>query len=58
MTGYHHYCSFYKRFGIVKINEFLSKLEYKYTGDWVCGITPTLRLDAMNEIFKKDWKSR
>ncbi|AND85370.1 DUF262 domain-containing protein [Clostridium tyrobutyricum] len=44
---------FYKRFGIVKINEFLSKLEYKYTGDWVCGITPTLRLDAMNEILKK-----
>jgi hypothetical protein len=44
---------FYKKFGIVKINEFLSKLEYKYTGDWVCGITPTLRLDAMNEILKK-----
>ncbi len=43
---------FSKKFGNHKIYEFLRKLEYKFTADWVCGITPTLRLDAMNTILK------
>jgi len=44
-----YYC--YK-FGLNKIDKFLKKLEYKFTGDWVCGVTPTIRLDAMNTILK------
>lgn len=44
-----YYC--YK-FGQNKIDEFLKKLEYKFTGDWVCGVTPTIRQDAMNTILK------
>lgn len=44
-----YYC--YK-FGTDRIDEFLRKLEYKFTGNWVCGVTPTLRLDAMNNILK------
>ncbi|WP_296863636.1 DUF262 domain-containing HNH endonuclease family protein [Thermosyntropha sp.] len=43
-----YYCC---KFGIDKIDKFLKKLEYKFTGDWVCGVTPTLRLDAMNNIL-------
>lgn len=44
-----HY--FYK-FKLNGLDRFLKRLEYKFTGDWVCGITPTLRLDAMNNILK------
>ena len=44
-----YYC--YK-FGIKEIDKFLKKLEYKFTGEWVCGVTPTKRLDAMNNILK------
>lgn len=42
---------YYKKFECRNINEFLYKLEFKYTGDWVCGITPTLRLYAVNNIL-------
>ncbi len=43
---------YYAKFGTKQLDEFLKKLEYKFTGDWVCGITPTIRLDAMNSILK------
>ena len=43
---------YYHKFGLDKIDKFLRKLEYKFTGDWVCGVTPTIRLDAMNSILK------
>ncbi|MBT2290159.1 DUF262 domain-containing protein [Paenibacillus albidus] len=43
---------YYAKFGTDKLEKFLKKLEYKFTGDWVCGITPTVRLDAMNSILK------
>ncbi|QQE75003.1 DUF262 domain-containing protein [Brevibacillus composti] len=43
---------YYAKFGTKQLEEFLKKLEYKFTGDWVCGITPTIRLDAMNSILK------
>jgi hypothetical protein len=43
---------YYATFGDSKIDTFLKKLEYKFSGDWVCGITPTSRLDAMNNILK------
>ncbi len=40
------------KFGTEKIDIFLKKLEYKFSGDWICGVTPTLRLDAMNSMLK------
>ncbi|WP_414733913.1 DUF262 domain-containing protein [Acetobacterium carbinolicum] len=46
---------FFKKFDSLdndNLYNFASKLEYKFTGDWVCGITPTLRLEAMNDILK------
>lgn len=43
---------YYAKFGTKELEFFLKKLEYKFTGDWVCGITPTIRLDAMNSILK------
>lgn len=44
---------YFKKFKYEKLQEFLTKLEYKFSSDWVCGITPTRRLDAMNNILKK-----
>jgi uncharacterized protein with ParB-like and HNH nuclease domain len=43
---------FFAKFKYDGLDEFLKQLEYKFVGDWVCGITPTLRLDAMNNILK------
>lgn len=43
---------YYAKFNTNKIDIFLKNLEYKFTGDWVCGITPTLRLESMNNILK------
>lgn len=43
---------YFKKFNYTKLDQFLKKLEYKFAGDWICGITPTLRLDAMNYILK------
>lgn len=43
---------YYAKFSSNKIDIFLKRLEYKFTGDWVCGITPTSRLEAMNNILK------
>ena len=44
---------YYYKFGTKGLDAFLRKLEYKFLGDWVCGVTPTLRLDAMNDILKE-----
>ena len=44
---------YFNKFKYEKLDEFLSKLEYKFTGDWICGITPTKRVDTMNNILKK-----
>lgn len=43
---------YFKKFEYYRLEEFLSKLEYKFSGDWICGTTPTVRLDAMNSILK------
>ena len=45
--------SYFEKFKYKNLDEFLTKLEYKFAGDWICGITPTKRLDAMNNILKK-----
>ena len=43
---------YYSKFKYERLEEFLKLLEFKFAGDWICGITPTVRLDAMNEILK------
>lgn len=43
---------YYNKFKHQRLEEFLKLLEFKFAGDWICGITPTIRLDAMNEILK------
>ncbi len=43
---------YYYKFKMKDLDRFLKRLEYKFTGDWICGVTPTLRLDAMNNILK------
>ena len=47
--------SYFEKFKYKNLDEFLTKLEYKFAGDWICGITPTKRLDVMNNILKKIW---
>lgn len=44
---------YFKKFQYYKLDEFLILLEYKFSGNWICGITPTIRLDSMNNILKK-----
>ena len=44
---------YFKKFKYYRLDEFLACLEYKFSGDWICGTTPTIRLDSMNNILKK-----
>lgn len=43
---------FYKKFGISKLHEFLIKLEFKFSSDWILQFTPTQRIDNMNAVLK------
>lgn len=43
---------FYYKFGSQKIVSFLSKLEYKFSGDWIAQLSPTERIENMNRILK------
>lgn len=43
---------YFNKYGNTRLEEFAKKLEYKFAGDWVCGITPTLRLEGINNILK------
>ncbi len=45
--------AYFRKFKYYRLTEFLKLLEYKFSGDWICGISPTLRLDAMNVILKE-----
>ncbi len=36
--------------------EFLKKLEYKFSSDWILGYTPTQRIENMNKILKRIYK--
>lgn len=42
---------YYSKFKMEKLIEFLKKLEFKFTGDWVCQQSPTYRIEAMNRIL-------
>ncbi|KKH99102.1 hypothetical protein EO95_17150 [Methanosarcina sp. 1.H.T.1A.1] len=43
---------YYKKYETHKIKEFLEKLEYKFSGDWILGESPTKRIENMNNILK------
>jgi uncharacterized protein with ParB-like and HNH nuclease domain len=44
--------SFYNKFNNELLLEFLRKLDNKFSGDWITQLTPTDRIDNMNEILK------
>ncbi|MDW7777174.1 MAG: DUF262 domain-containing HNH endonuclease family protein [Methanosarcinales archaeon] len=44
---------YHKMYNTNKLLEFLKKLEYKFTGDWILQETPTKRIENMNNILKK-----
>lgn len=44
---------YYSKFKYHKLDEFLKLLEFKFAGDWIVGINPTPRLEAMNSILKE-----
>lgn len=44
---------YYKKYNTNNLLEFLKKLEYKFTGDWILQETPTKRIENMNNILKK-----
>lgn len=44
---------YYSKFKYHRLEEFLKKLEFKFAGDWIVGINPTPRLEAMNSILKE-----
>jgi uncharacterized protein with ParB-like and HNH nuclease domain len=45
--------AFYYKFENSNLLEFLKKLEYKFTSDWILQSTPTQRGDNMNRILKE-----
>ncbi len=44
---------FYSKFGDEQLFEFLRKLEFKFSSDWILYFTPTQRIENMNRILKK-----
>lgn len=44
---------YYHKFKDKKLLEFLKKLEFKFTGDWILRESPTKRLNNMNSIIKR-----
>lgn len=49
--------AYYGKFEDNKIFEFLEKLEYKVSCDWIIQLTPTQRIDNINSILKSIDKS-
>jgi len=43
---------YYKKFGTDNLVEFLEKLEYKFSADWILQKYPTERIENMNKILK------
>ncbi len=44
---------FYEKFNETNLLEFLIKLEFKFSGDWILGESPTSRIENINDILKK-----
>lgn len=49
--------SYYDKFKEEKLVDFLEKLDNKFSSDWIVGLTPTTRIENMNEILKEIEKS-
>ncbi|MBN1415648.1 MAG: DUF262 domain-containing protein [Bacteroidales bacterium] len=43
---------YFETYGNNNLSAFLKKLEYKVSGDWICQLTPTQRIDNINKILK------
>lgn len=48
---------YYNKFKNKQLLEFIEKLEYKFSGDWILQMTPTTRIENMNNILKQIEKS-
>lgn len=44
---------FYSKYGGDQLFEFLKKLEFKFSSDWILYFTPTQRIENMNKILKE-----
>lgn len=42
---------YYQRFGMDNLKEFLQKLDAKVSADWICSLTPTVRIENVNAIL-------
>jgi uncharacterized protein with ParB-like and HNH nuclease domain len=45
--------SYYNKFRNKQLLEFIEKLEYKFSSDWILQMTPTTRIENMNNILKQ-----
>ncbi len=50
--------AFHKKYRINKLYDFLILLDNKFSSDWIIGLTPTQRLERMNELIKMIEKSK
>ena len=44
---------YYDKFKDTQLSEFIEKLEYKFSSDWILQMTPTTRIENMNNILKR-----
>ena len=44
---------FYKKFGSELLLDFLKRLEFKFSSDWILYFTPTQRIENMNRILRE-----
>lgn len=45
--------AYYNKFRKNQLTNFIEKLEYKFSGDWILQMTPTTRIENMNNILKR-----
>lgn len=43
---------YFNKFGNNRLYDFLKKVDYKFSSDWILQFTPTQRIDSMNAILK------
>ena len=43
---------YFDKFGHVRVHEFLTKLDNKFSADWIVQYTPTDRIEKMNNVIK------
>ncbi len=43
---------YFDRFGYERLLEFLTRLDNKFSADWICQYTPTERIEAMNKVLE------